>query len=296
MSASAVGAVLGLVVGLGLLLVVSRLRATRRLPLVARVTPFVVGRHSLAVPADDASFLGALMRPTPGAGSARSLSDTLARAGRMGDLDRFRVEQVAGGLIGAVAGGGLGLLAMLRGGPLISILLLAAFGAVLGVLVVDRQLAQRARQRSARMGRELPAVAELLAFAVAAGESPMAALERVTALARGEFAGECRTAVGEMRAGMPMDAALRGIADRSGNGDVERFVDGIIVAIERGTPLVDVLRAQAADARAAQRRALLESAGRKDVTMLVPVVFFILPTVIAIALFPGMQSLQLVVP
>jgi hypothetical protein len=30
--------------------------------------------------------------------------------------------------------------------------------------------------------------------------------------------------------------------------------------------------------------------------MLIPVVFFILPTVVLIALFPGIRSLQLVVP
>ena len=124
----------------------------------------------------------------------------------------------------------------------------------------------------------------------------MAALDRVASLSGGALGAEVRTAVGEMRAGTPFDLALRGVADRSGSPDVERFVDGIIVAVERGTPLTDVLRAQAADSRAAQRRALLETAGRRDVLMLVPVVFFILPTVVAIALFPGMRTLQLVVP
>ena len=124
----------------------------------------------------------------------------------------------------------------------------------------------------------------------------MAALDRVATLSGGALGAEIRAAVGEMRAGTPFDLALRGVADRSGSPDVERFVDGVVVAVERGTPLADVLRAQAADARAAQRRALLETAGRRDVLMLVPVVFFILPTVVAIALFPGMRSLQLVVP
>lgn len=86
------------------------------------------------------------------------------------------------------------------------------------------------------------------------------------------------------------------MADRTGSPDVERFVDGLIVSLERGTPLAEVLRAQAADARAADRRTLMEIAGRKDVAMLIPVVFFILPTVVLIALFPGIRSLQLVVP
>jgi tight adherence protein C len=37
----------------------------------------------------------------------------------------------------------------------------------------------------------------------------------------------------------------------------------------------------------------MEFAGRKDVSMLIPVVFLILPTVVVIALFPGFRSLHL---
>jgi tight adherence protein C len=77
--------------------------------------------------------------------------------------------------------------------------------------------------------------------------------------------------------------------------EASRFADGIAVATERGTPMAEVLRAQAADARAAGRRRLLEKAGRKEVLMLVPVVFFILPIVVVIALYPGLHGLQLTV-
>ena len=60
----------------------------------------------------------------------------------------------------------------------------------------------------------------------------------------------------------------------------------------RSTPLVDVLRAQANDARSTQQQSLMELAGKKDVAMLIPVVFLILPTVVGIALFPGIRGLQ----
>ncbi len=61
-------------------------------------------------------------------------------------------------------------------------------------------------------------------------------------------------------------------------------------------PLAAVVRAQAEDARTEERRRLMELAGRKDVAMLIPVVFLVLPTVVLVALFPGVQSLRLVVP
>jgi hypothetical protein len=44
----------------------------------------------------------------------------------------------------------------------------------------------------------------------------------------------------------------------------------LVVAIERGTPLADVLRAQAVDVREIGKRALLEAGGRKEISMMVP--------------------------
>ena len=86
------------------------------------------------------------------------------------------------------------------------------------------------------------------------------------------------------------------MADRIGLASVQRLVDALLVALERGTPLAEVLRAQAMDARAADRRRLMELAGRKDVLMLVPIVFLVLPSVVLVAVYPGVQALRIVVP
>ena len=60
---------------------------------------------------------------------------------------------------------------------------------------------------------------------------------------------------------------------------------------ERGTPLAEVLRAQAVDVREVSKRALLEAGGRKEISMMVPVVFLILPVTVLFALFPGLVTL-----
>jgi tight adherence protein C len=54
-----------------------------------------------------------------------------------------------------------------------------------------------------------------------------------------------------------------------------------------------VLRAQAMDVREAGRRALLETGGKKEIAMMVPVVFFVLPLTILFALFPGFYGFSL---
>ena len=72
-----------------------------------------------------------------------------------------------------------------------------------------------------------------------------------------------------------------------------RFVDGLVVAIQRGTPLGEVLRAQAADAREAARQSLIEQGGKKEISMMVPVVFLVLPVTVLFAVYPGASMLRL---
>jgi len=74
---------------------------------------------------------------------------------------------------------------------------------------------------------------------------------------------------------------------------VRRFVDALVVALERGTPLAAVLRAQAVDAREAARNELVALAARREVLMLLPVVFVVLPVTVVFALFPGFWGLRL---
>ena len=90
---------------------------------------------------------------------------------------------------------------------------------------------------------------------------------------------------------MPLVEALQQVADRTSLDALARFIDGLLVAIERGTPLAEVLRAQAADVREAGKRRLLEAGGRKEIAMMVPVVFLVLPVTVLFALFPGLISI-----
>jgi tight adherence protein C len=82
------------------------------------------------------------------------------------------------------------------------------------------------------------------------------------------------------------------LADRTGVPSLARFVDGMVVAVERGTPLADVLRAQAQDVRETGRRAVMEAGGKKEIAMMAPVVFLVLPVTVLFAVFPGFSFLQ----
>ena len=293
---SAVGALVGLAFGAAVALIASAALAYRPLRLADRL-------RAPRVPASDRGPLDALRQILAlplfrlVSRDGADLATRLRRAGREGDADAYRLERLvwcaAGAGLGTLAGLALGLRnGTVSGGAVTALLVVGAVG---GWLAHDRALVKATKARAARMSEQLPTVAELVAFAVAAGEGPLAALDRVAATVRGELAAEFGVAVRRVRGGAAFPAALRDMSDTVPSLEASRFADGIAVATERGTPMAEVLRAQAADARAAGRRRLLEQAGRKEVLMLVPVVFFILPIVVVIALFPGIHGLQLTV-
>jgi len=299
MSTSAVGAALGLVAACGLLMVFSRLVALKAPSLLERVAPFVPMTEGTR----------SVLQPTPGLGQilvsavrpalrldwlGGGIQRRLELAGDVG-VSEFRLMQLTAIGLGSGMGVLVGLFGVTSGASPVCLPLLLGVGAIAGAVLANQLLTVRIQRRQRLLGQQLPVVAELLAFAVAAGEAPAQAMERVCRSLDGELAGEFESSLAEVRGGRPLDLALRSMATRCGHRDVERFLDACVVAMERGSPLAEVLRAQAADARAAQRRALMESASRKEVAMLVPVVFLILPIVVLVAVFPGLQGLQLVI-
>lgn len=293
---SAVGALIGLAFGAAVALIAAAVLAHRPLRLADRL-------RAPRVPASDRGPLDALRQILAlplfrlVSRDGADLATRLRRAGRDGDADAYRLERLVWCVGGAGVGALAGILLGLRNGSVSggAVTALLVVGAVAGWLAHDRALVKATKARATRMSEQLPTVAELVAFAVAAGEGPLAALDRVAATVRGELAAEFGVVVRRVRGGAPFPSALRDMSDTVPSLEASRFADGIAVATERGTPMAEVLRAQAADARAGGRRRLLEQAGRKEVLMLVPVVFFILPIVVVIALFPGIHGLQLTV-
>ncbi|MEV0891248.1 type II secretion system F family protein [Promicromonospora sp. NPDC050262] len=303
MTAWAAGALVGLGVATGVLVVLSRLRA-RAVSLDERLAPYLRPRDATSTLLREASRTSAVVRLLGlhdiGArlerfGAPREeIRRRLDRAGSAETVDHFRARQVVWTVGGLAAGLGLALvLAATRGAAAVPLVVLVAVAGGCGYVACDQALTLRVRRREERLLAELPTIAELLALAVAAGESPPAALERVASTARGELAGEIRRMVAAVRAGAPVTAALTALADRSGLPPLSRFAEGVVVALERGTPLADVLRAQARDVREAGRRSLLEAGGRKEILMMVPVVFLVLPVTVVFAVFPSLATLRI---
>lgn len=235
--------------------------------------------------------LAALGRLNP---ASKATARRLAQAGINKSTVDFRAEQ----LLWAVAGFAVSIAFIVlsaasgRFNPLLAAT--AVLGSAIGGFMFrDYWLGVQIKRRESRMMAEFPSLAELMALAVSAGESATGALDRVCRSAKGELTKEFTKVLAETRAGKPLVQALQEFSARTDLAPLVRFVDGIVVAVERGTPLADVLRAQAQDVRDTAKRDLMESAGKKEIAMMVPLVFGVLPLTVVFAVFPGIAAINL---
>lgn len=299
----------GVTLGLGLwtlLGLVPRIGATR---LAARVAPYIADVSPEARefldrrPAEPLPFVGGLLAPAGRRirsalvavfGGDDSVERRLRQAGWTLTVEALRGRQLLGGAVGA----GVGVLfavAIARSSAVSPLLLgvVVAVCAAIGVLLPDQVLSRAARARRDRIAAELPTVLEFLTLSLSAGEAVLDALRRVANAGNGDLAREIAVVVAQVNAGVPLAVALERCADEIQLPALSRTVDQLVGALDRGTPLVDVLRAQAQDSRDDAKRSLLEAAGKKEIAMLVPLVFLILPVTVAFAIFPGVMVLRL---
>lgn len=300
----------GILLGAGLWLLLVRLPFMRPTSFVERIEPQLKSQNLesrlLRANSDNVTPFGPLeriLRPLVrealsslsrfNLGSS-ALSRRMAQAGINKPVVDFRAEQILWAVAAFVAAVSMVLAAAASGrfNPLLAAV--TVLGSALGgFLFRDYWLGTQIRRREQRMMAEFPSLAELMALAVSAGESATGALDRVCRSAHGELAKEFSLVLAETRAGKPLVESLQNFSSRTDLGPLVRFVDGIIVAVERGTPLADVLRAQAQDVRDTAKRELMESAGKKEIGMMVPLVFGVLPLTVVFAVFPGLAAISL---
>ena len=109
---------------------------------------------------------------------------------------------------------------------------------------------------------------------------------------QGELAGELRRCLADARAGANLPDRAPGAGRPHGAAAAcAASSTASSSPSNAGTPLAEVLRAQAQDVREDGRRALMEAGGRKEIAMMVPVVFLILPVTVALRRLPRLHLL-----
>jgi tight adherence protein C len=169
-------------------------------------------------------------------------------------------------------------------------------GSLAGVgiyFVIDRQLSRDVVAYRVGIESEFAAIVEMLTLSLSAGETPLGAITRVSLRSQGLLAAEFGRVTESVRSGISFQESLDGLGRRVDSVVIRRFVDSLVTAMLRGAPLIEVLQRHAAEARQNQRNILMDKAGKAEVSMMIPVVFLILPISVLFALWPSLTHLNL---
>lgn len=150
------------------------------------------------------------------------------------------------------------------------------------------------RRRQVNLARdELPIMLDFAVLCLTAGLGVMDTLARLARVGDGVIAEECRRIVASHELGVGLQDAFDFSARRVPHHGWERVLAAVREAIERGTPLAAVVAAIATEERESAARRLVESGSTREVAMMVPLVFVILPVTVIFAVYPGLSALSL---
>lgn len=229
---------------------------------------------------------GAVRRLLPRARLA-AVRTKLVQAGLAGRLSAE--EFVALQVLSAVGGG---LLAAVSWEGTLRSLALSLLIVFVGLVAPKGLLDNRRTARVEQVQRELPDVLDLLAICVEAGQGLEGAMRTVAQREDGVLCAELRHTLREMELGVSRRGALEHLRDRVGVPDVAGLVASLIQADVLGTPVGDVLHAQAVEQRRRRRAQVREQAAKLPVKMLLPLTFFILPALFVVILGPAALSIR----
>ncbi len=163
---------------------------------------------------------------------------------------------------------------------------LAALGLYMPNLLIQARIDRR--QEAIELG--FPDCLDLMLVCVEAGLGLEAAMNRVgreMMRSHPQIAELLSTATLQMRAGAPRDEALRMMGVMSGVDNVRSFSALLIQSDKMGTSLGDSLRIYSAEMREKRKMRAEEKAHRLPVLISIPLVVFMLPTMISVVMLPG---------
>jgi len=151
------------------------------------------------------------------------------------------------------------------------------------------------RLRQERIRRSVPDALDLLVVCVEAGISLDAAVLRVAReirLAHTDLSHELSVVNRKTNAGIPRDAALRGLWQRTGVEEIRALVSSMIQSEKWGTSVATVLRVSAETLRRKRRQTAEKKAKQAPLKMTFPLVLFILPALFIVIMGPALVQVM----
>ncbi|NDI36379.1 type II secretion system F family protein [Chengkuizengella sediminis] len=167
---------------------------------------------------------------------------------------------------------------------LIFVVILSAF--VNGLIIPHLYLKSKIKKRNYKALRELPDVLDLLTVSLEAGLGFDAALNKLVSKKKGVLSSEFQHCLEEIRLGKLRRDALLGIKERLLLKEVKTMVSNILQAEKLGVGMVKVMRVLSQEVRQQRKQRAEEQAMKAPIKMLIPLVFFVFPTLFIVLLGP----------
>ena len=165
-----------------------------------------------------------------------------------------------------------------------------------GVLVIciifpSSWLNSQARNRQDEIQRALPDALDMLSVCASAGLGFDQSLQKISTYWDTELGHEIKQTIQEMEMGVTRSDALRNLSNRLEVNDLSQFVAIITQAEKIGMSYADVLTSQANQLRIMRQVRAREMANKLPGKMIIPVILFIFPAMIAVILGPAIPIL-----
>ena len=209
----------------------------------------------------------------------------LASAGLTGwDWSEWKVLNYAAGLLSALFASIIGLLADT---PLYVKLELIFIGYIIGYLLPNYWLRIRIKKRKEEIVNTLPDVLDLIMVSVEAGLGFDSAMLRVVEKQQGVLADELNIVLKEINMGKPRRDALKDMAKKNNVEDLSNVIASLVQADQLGISMGGVLRNQSKQLREKRKQRAKEQAQKTPVKIMMPLVFFIFPSIFIVILGPA---------
>ena len=150
----------------------------------------------------------------------------------------------------------------------------------------------RSEVKQSEINEELVIILQMISIMISAGESPMTALKYVSGRSDGYLPKLFNKSFEKYSTGVNLTQTLEFIAAATHSAQVRRLTNSIQIAVERGTPILDVLNNQILALNKQINLELLKKSGKSEIALLIPVVFLILPVSISFAIWPSLYGLN----
>ncbi|MCM1566977.1 MAG: type II secretion system F family protein [Dehalobacter sp.] len=176
--------------------------------------------------------------------------------------------------------------------PILTKIEFPLFCFVIGNIAPNFWLKSKIKQRKGEILRTLPDILDLVMVSVEAGLGFDAAMMKVVEKQKGILAEEFNLVLQEIKIGKPRREALRDMAKKNDVEDLSNVIASLVQADQLGISMGNVLRNQSAQIRLRRKQRIQEAAQKAPVKMMIPLVFFVFPSLFIVILGPAIINIM----